>query len=109
MGSLGSCEKSDAPTITGQTLVVSCALCIFRMEDVQGCVWAAKWEDKPYLVQGKLPYGHEMHAPDGMCNVERKAVIDGTLRNGKLITTRFDLLPAENIPDNPTYTPEDIH
>jgi hypothetical protein len=103
------CFGDRGVELKSETLTVACATCIFHMPDTGGCVWAAKYKDKHFLVQGTLPFKHAMHAPDGMCNMERKAVVDGFLREGKLIASRFELLAAEKIPEKPTFTPEDIH
>ena len=104
-----ACFGDRGVEIKSETLQVACATCIFNMKDAMGCIWAAQHEGKYYLVQGTLPFKHEMHAADGMCNMERRAVVDGFIREGKLISSRFELLAADTIPENPKFTPADIH
>ena len=57
---------------------------------------------------GEIPSDHENHAPDGMCNI-KQAIVSGVAKSGQLCAKKFELLPAEVIPDNPTFTPSDEH
>lgn len=97
------------PRLEGRTLEVGCGRCIFHMPQVPGCPWAAELDGKHYLLQGAVPQDHHSHAPDGICNVSRQAVVDGVLRDGKLIVSRMELLPATHVPSAPNFTPADVH
>ena len=106
--SSAGCED-DGQVLENATITVGCASCIFEMEGALGCPFAAEIDGKHYMIQGRVPEGHESHAPDGICNMRRKAKVDGRLRDGKLITTRVELLPAAQVPDSPRFTPADVH
>ena len=106
---VAACRPAPDATFHGHTLTVACGRCIFEMEGVEGCPWAAEIEGEHYLIRGPLPTDHSTHAPDGICNMHRKAVVDGELRDGELLVTRFELLPAEEVPAQPRFTPEDLH
>ena len=103
------CSDSAEATIAGQTIKVACAACVYKMEDAKGCEWAAEVDGEHLMVQGMLPVAHDSHGPEGMCNMEREAKIDAAVRDGKLITSRFELLPPKNAPETPQFTPADIH
>ena len=103
------CSDSAEVTITGQTTKVGCAACIYKMEGAKGCEWAADVNGEHLMVQGQLPLKHNSHGPEGMCNMEREAKIEGAVRDGKLITSSFELLPAKNAPKTPKFTPADQH
>jgi hypothetical protein len=79
------------------------------MPEAEGCPWAAELDGRPYLMQGAVPQQHASHAPDGICNTTRKAVVDGVLRDGKLIVSRVELLPADHVPSKPQFGPDDVH
>lgn len=106
-----ACSNS-AITLNNQVVPVACGRCIYHMQGVPGCQWAAEVQGKHYLVQsGKLPKDHAMHAPDGMCNMARQATITGTVRGDRLVATQFELLPvdASAVPAKPQYPVEDVH
>jgi len=106
---LSACGPAAEATFEGETLTVACGRCIFEMEGVEGCPWAAEIDGGHYLIRGRLPEDHSTHAPDGICNMRRRAVVDGELRGGELRVTRFDLLPPEEVPPEPRFGPEDVH
>jgi hypothetical protein len=110
---LASCGNSSTHTsivqLKAQTLTVACGMCIFQIPDSHGCYWAAEIDGVYYVVQGNTPKSHENHAPDGMCNMSRLAIIDGTLEGRQLFAKRFELLEPQNLPETPTYTPADLH
>lgn len=93
-----ACRSEAGTRISGQTLPVACAMCIFEMPGVRACLWAVKFENQYYLAEGKLPKNHDAHGPEGMCTMEREAVVDGELIHGKFIATRFDLKPVVGVP-----------
>lgn len=109
LGCATSAPSVEEPQLSAQTIDVACGRCIFKMPEIKGCPWAAELDGKHYLVQGAVPHDHQPHAPDGICNVRRQAVVDGVLRDGKLIVSRMELQPASEVPSQPTYTPADEH
>lgn len=99
----------DGQKIENATVKIGCGRCQFHMEEAQGCPFAAEIDGQHYLIQGRVPEDHQSHAQDGICNMVREAKVSGTVRDGKLITTQLDLLPAKNIPETRQYTEEDVH
>lgn len=105
---LAACGESGTE-INNETVEVACASCQLEMEGAEGCFWAARIRGKTVTVRGDaLPREHDSHAPDGMCNVTRGAVVSGTLHDTWLDATRFDLQPVEPAA-NPEFTHEDEH
>lgn len=98
LASTQACRSEPGTRISGRTVPVACAMCIFEMPGVRGCLWAVQIDDQYYLAEGNLPKNHDAHGPEGMCTMEREAVVDGTLVHGKFIATRFDLRPVGSVP-----------
>lgn len=89
---------------------VACGTCIFKLPNGRGCYWAIDLDGRQVPVTGPaVPLDHESHAPDGMCNVARHAVVEGTLYADRFDATRFELEPAAEIPATPRFTPADVH
>jgi len=112
LGLLGGgvgCHGKPEERIENRTVTVACARCVFHMPDVQGCPLAVEIDHKHYFVRGSVPMGLDAHAPDGTCNMPRKAVVDGEIHGDGFVATRLDMLPAENVPAHPKYTPADQH
>ena len=103
------CRSSATKHLRGETVEAACAMCVYAMEGVRGCIWAVRIDGKPYLAEGTLPKHHDAHAPDGMCNVKRQAVVSGELVHQKFVAQSFDLKPATHIPANPRFTPAHRH
>jgi len=99
----------DAVPVEEQIVDVGCAMCVYQMEDAAGCYWAAELEGEPWVVVGHTPEDHQNHAPDGMCNVERRARVVGELRDARFYVSDFELLPPEVVPETPRFTPEHEH
>jgi hypothetical protein len=104
-----ACGSGEVVLIEGQTVEVGCGRCIYEMKDVDGCPWAAQIDGRHYLLRGPVPMDHNSHEPDGICNMRRKAVIDGELRGELLMVSKMELLPAESVPEDPRFTPADEH
>jgi len=102
VGSALACNRG--PELEGATVTVGCGRCIFGMEGLKSCPWAVELEGKHYLVQGPLPEDHATHAPDGICNMRRQAIVDGQLKGDRFVATRFELLPAKDVPTSPRFT-----
>jgi hypothetical protein len=104
-----ACGPEPGIPIEGRELTVACASCIFEMPGVEGCPWAAEVDGRHYLLRGRVPQDHLSHEPDGICNMERRARIDGEIRGELLHVSQMTLLDAEDIPAKPRYSPEDAH
>lgn len=89
-----ACRSEPGTLISERTVRVGCAMCIFKMPGLRACLWAVELDDQYYLAEGKLPKNHDAHGPEGMCTLEREAVVDGELIHGKFIASRFDLKPV---------------
>ncbi|MFT7518758.1 MAG: hypothetical protein ACI9MC_000890 [Kiritimatiellia bacterium] len=95
-----------------QEIEVACGMCVYHMPQVSSCLWAANIDGKQYMVQStQLPKDHENHAPDGMCNMTRRARVAGTLRGDRFVAAKFQLLPAElsAVPESPTFEKDEEH
>lgn len=89
-------EKSaESSALTNTTVTVGCGMCQLGKSDDKSCKWAVEIEDTPYTVEGALPHDHDSHAADGMCKTKRTAVVDGELKDGTFVATRFELVPVE--------------
>jgi hypothetical protein len=95
--------------VAEQTVTVACGRCIFKMEEAVGCPWAAEVDGNHYLVSGTTPHGLNNHAPDGICNMRREAVVEGAIRNGIFVASEFELLPAKDVPEKPEFAPDEAH
>jgi hypothetical protein len=104
-----ACDGDKVRTLEDETLTVACGGCVFEMEEAKGCPWAAQVDGKYYFVLGNVPgpETHDSHAPDGMCNMPRKAVVSGELRKDNLVVSKMELIPAENVPEKPRFTTEE--
>ena len=103
------CGTSDVVSIDNKVLEAGCGMCRYGQGAGKGCYWVISYQGKAYPVAGTLPQDHDNHAPDGMCNMKRQVRVSGELRGENFIASRFEVLPAEGVPQNPEYTPEDIH
>ncbi len=88
---------------------MACGTCVYRLPGGRGCYWAVALDGEHYPVAGATPPDHDNHAPDGMCNMERRARISGELRGENFVASRFELLPATEVPDDPRYDEHDEH
>ena len=95
--SLFGCGGGDEQAVS-TVIDVGCGNCIYGMEDAVGCPWAAEIDGEHIYVMGAIPQDHNGHAPDGICNMERQARVEGVVREGKLVVTEVEFIPAENVP-----------
>lgn len=100
---------SPSEKLDSQTVEAACGMCKYGVPSSSGCYWSVQWKGDMLVVQGELPTDHENHAPDGMCNVKRKAVVTGVAKSGQFYAKKFELLPPDTVPENPTFTPADEH
>ncbi len=108
LGLTGCGEPPPAVVVAGETLTVGCGTCMFKQVGGQGCYWAAKLDDDVYPMRGKvLPTEEELpsHGPEGMCTMERTALVTGSVEAGWFNVTAFELLPAD--PKAPKAAPHD--
>lgn len=82
--------------IENKVLDAGCAMCMFKEKSAKGCAMAVKIDGKVYNVEGinKKKFG-EMHSDDGYCKVMKKAVVSGTVKNGKFYATHFKYVEDE--------------
>lgn len=107
--SLAAACGSSGVEVQERTVQVACGSCRLGLEEHPGCYWAADFDGKVLPVRGEaLPRDHDSHAPDGMCNVTRDAVVSGTLYESHFAATEFDLQPVEPAAD-PEFTHEHVH
>jgi len=86
-------EKKNNPE--PHIVEASCGQCNFGMKG-GGCSLAVKIDDKAYFVDGvNLHDVGDAHAADGMCNVVRKAEVEGSIVNDRFQASSFKLLPQE--------------
>ena len=78
-----------------QIVEASCGECQFGLEG-SGCDLAVRIDDKSYYVVGALMdhYG-DAHGDDGMCNCVRQAKVSGEIKDGRFVSTSFELLPFD--------------
>ena len=100
----------SAEEIRDRTVEVGCGMCRFhRLRDDGKCYWAADFDGNVVPVQGDVvPDEANNHAPDGMCNVTRDAIVSGTLYPTYFLATRFELQPVAPAA-TPAFTPADEH
>ncbi|MEN0062555.1 MAG: DUF6370 family protein [Myxococcota bacterium] len=84
-------------TVPEQEATVGCGLCRFHLPEVRGCYWAIELDGQHYPVVGADTPDHESHGPDGMCVMDRRAVVSGRIKRGQFIAEKFDLLPAKGV------------
>ena len=109
LGATFGCRSEPGTRLQGETVRAACAMCIFKVKGVRACMWAVRIENQYYLAEGKLPKQHDAHGPEGMCTMEREAVVDGELIHGKFVATRFDLKPAVYVPGQAARAPTHQH
>ncbi len=82
--------------VVNQIVEAACGECQFDMEGTS-CDLAVRIDGKAYFVDGSFIDGHgDAHGNDGLCNCIRQAKVSGELKDGRFVSTSFDLLPANN-------------
>lgn len=98
LGCTGLLLDGPGVTVKDQQVGAACGTCVFHMEGMSGCFWAIELEGRFYPVGGVTPPDDAVtaHSPEGMCSVERQALVSGEIRpDGRFLATRFELLPYE--------------
>lgn len=82
--------------LENQVVEAGCGMCIYNMKSDKGCAIAVKIDGKPYYVEGvsKKSLG-DAHADDGYCNVTKKALVSGELKNNKFYAKSFKFVAEE--------------
>lgn len=92
------CAHDPGVIVEAREVPAACGTCVFRMEGMAGCFWAVEIDGAFHPVGGAVPPVDmaEAHGPEGMCSVERRALVSGSVRpDGRFLATRFELLPYD--------------
>ncbi len=106
LGAVG-CNSSTA--VPEQTATVACGMCRFHMEGARSCFWAVELDGQHYAVVGANTPDHDSHGPDGMCVMDRQAVVAGRLKRGQFLADKFELLPAQGVDPSAAPAHEHVH
>lgn len=98
-----------AVQVRSRSVTAGCGTCQFRLTNGVGCYWTIELDGKTYPVTGDIPKDHAMHAPDGMCNMKRTAIVDGEISGTTFIASRFELQDAPAPAANPMFSEADQH
>lgn len=91
---------SEVTKVVDQIVEASCGQCQFGMKGKKGCDLAIRIDGKGYYVDGSSMDEHgDAHSENGMCNCIRQAKVTGEVKDGRFVSTSFELLPAENSDD----------
>ena len=104
----GACSTGDV-AVARQEAKVACGMCRFHIPGSQSCYWAVELDGKPYAVVGADTPDHDSHGPDGMCVMDRRAVVAGKIKRDQFIAETFELLPAEGVDPNATPVHDHVH
>jgi hypothetical protein len=74
-----------------QRVEVGCGQCIYDLPDADGCVPAAVVNGSPMLLDGLEIDVHD----HGLCTASGHAIVSGTVKDGTLVATAFDIEPGE--------------
>lgn len=78
-----------------EVMEVSCGKCKFGLPG-KSCDLAIRIKDKAYYVDGvSIDALGDAHGHDGLCNVIRKANVEGKLVDNRFVATSVTLLPME--------------
>jgi len=110
VGQALACSGEPPIKLEDRVVEVACGRCVYEMEGVEeGCPWAATVDGRHYLIEGNVPHDHNSHEASGICNMPRLARVRGEIRGETLYVSRVELLDPEDVPENPRFTPADIH
>lgn len=95
LGFAAQAQTDAATQPKGKEVEASCGQCNFGLKG-SGCSLAVKIDGKAYFVDGSSLDEHgDAHGDSGMCNVIRKAMVEGEVVNGRFKATSFVLLPEK--------------
>jgi hypothetical protein len=105
-----ACSSEPPIKIEDRVLEVACGRCVFEMPGVEdNCPWAAEVDGRHYLIEGNVPHDHNSHEASGICNMPRRARVRGEIRGEILYVSKVELLEPEEVPEEPRFTPADVH
>lgn len=83
----------SSDTLINKTAELACGECKFKMKG-KGCNLAIRYNSKTYYVDGKSidDFGDAHDEHTGLCNVVRKAIISGTIINGRFKASAVKLV-----------------
>lgn len=82
-------------TLNKTKVDASCGTCQFKLEG-NTCLLAIKYKGKAYFVDGTGIDDHgDAHGKNGFCNAVRKAVVSGSIENGRFKSSSFALKPTK--------------
>jgi hypothetical protein len=94
---LAGCTSPKPVVMTEPTVVeAACGECKFGLKG-DGCDLAVRIGGRAYFVKGvDMDSLGDAHAAHGLCNAIRKARVTGEVKDGRLVATRFELLPPDS-------------
>ncbi|MBX2800108.1 MAG: hypothetical protein KTR31_20690 [Myxococcales bacterium] len=95
LSSLLGCNTGQI--VPRQEATVGCGLCRFQIPGSASCYWAIELDGKRMPVVGAHTPGHEDHGPDGMCVMDRRAVVAGRVKRDQFLADTFELIPADGV------------
>ena len=96
----GNSAPVTTTQVVNQTVEASCGQCKFDMKGKDGCDLAVRIDGKAYFVDGSGLDDHgDAHGDDGLCNCIRQATVTGEIKDGRFVSTAFELLPLNKDED----------
>lgn len=84
--------------VSRQIVETACGQCQFGMPG-EGCTLAIRIDGSSFFVEGSLIDDHgDAHAPTGLCNCIRDALVEGHIANGRFVAATMHILPRDNEP-----------
>jgi hypothetical protein len=91
---VAGCATMPEDLVEPTLVEAACGECLFGMPG-KGCDLAVRIAGRTYYVDGiDMDSLGDAHGAEGLCKVVRKAKVTGKFRGGRLVATRFELLPA---------------
>jgi hypothetical protein len=89
--------RERPPMIESRIVEAACGQCQFAMPGI-GCDLAVRIDGEDYFVDGTGIDDHgDAHGNEGLCNAVRNARVSGEVRNGRFVSTAFELLPQDGL------------
>lgn len=89
---IASCGVMQKVEVNSQEVTVTCGSCVWEMTS-DGCFMAILLDGKRYIVDNEDVDAHgDAHAEDGMCRVERKAIVSGYTKGNVFYSSKFELI-----------------
>ena len=92
---LAACDLSGMQSGAPRTVEASCGECQFGLPG-EGCTLAVRFDGVAYFVDGSDIDAHgDAHAPEGLCNMVRTALVKGDVVDGRFMARFFVLRPND--------------